>query len=890
MEQSFNCCILLSNTSGTFTFGNLSVDIFNNNNNKFVDFVDKKISLNKFKVVHIRDQICRIKNVAISDNMKLWKLNDIKYRDIHGQNISTNEDVVQKLHGIEMELHELFEEYFRDEIDNPNFAVSNIHIITIIPTTGQLVGISKSVGSLEETLSVILQNIPTEKIKTSNKTIKIPEKMPLKERDINESLMVFNSNVNNSFDPTTSKSNFDFLVCSGAAGIGKTRWGKEFFNSIERDWKPPSKPQDWEDNLWSWKEPHFLYLFLDFVNGVRLSDLDVNQSASIILGLRIAYDYFARDKMSFEAFQFQALYFIDRFRINCVLSWIQESLNLRPEQKLIIILHIDEYQEIFTFEDNWKAGLTDKGLFKEILYALGPLMIDSNIKYYVQTFLSGTVTRDVTKNFKPTEYSFKFVQCPLLSTKSIIEIVDYFAKQVDKEGYWMSNTKFLQLLYDTGGLPRALETVLEECYKRESFFLKLKDKNFTLFNDMFHAIINSLTKKYKLDKFIGNNHKASYQLLYYCIGAIPVQLDTIISKVPMVLTIENMERDGFLILTSDGPNYLIEMPFYFIYIYNTWLNIIPATIHKTFQPDSKMAWDTWEIFVANYEIFRNNLLVELEHYKEIPLRKFYRGAIGKDSVLNIWIRLEKLDLCDAKNQFPKTGLPINRSNNEVMKLDGLVFINGHSAKFADVFLVRKTVPENKNLIIGFQQKWYTTSKELTIDDIKDECNKNNNAFKHTKDRDLKKFLKKSIIVTVIFTSRPFKANPKDLPNNCLVISKENFKQYFGPLFSSRLTFDIINNLNINSAEPKRIAEAINGIGEILSKAIYDNRPYKSVNDLIEKNLTYKEQLENARTQLENCSYAPYSFFLDNEHDLMMLDECDSYSNYNISDIDMEVDL
>ncbi|GBC10372.1 hypothetical protein RclHR1_09580005 [Rhizophagus clarus] len=53
--------------------------------------------------------------------------------------------------------------------------------------------------------------------------------------------------------------------------------------------------------------------------------------------------------------------------------------------------------------------------------------------------------------------------------------------------------------------------------------------------------------------------------------------------------------------------------------------------------------------------------------------------------------------------------------------------------------------------------------------------------------------------------------------------------------------------------------------------------------VIEKNSTYRSYLENAKTQLENCSYAPHSF-LDNEHDSMILDEYDSYSGDN--DIEM----
>ncbi|CAB4420600.1 unnamed protein product [Rhizophagus irregularis] len=504
-----------------------------------------------------------------------------------------------------------------------------------------------------------------------------------------------------------------------------------------------------------------------------------------------------------------------------------------------------------------------------MMLTLGPLMTESNNSYYVQTFLSGTVMQDVTKDFELTEYSFTFVHCPLLSTKSILEIFDFFAKKEDKEGHWMYNTRVLQLLYDTSGLSRALETVIIECFKRETFFLDVKDNNFTLFDDVFQAVINSLTNQYKLDKFIKNNRDISYKLLYCSIGAIPVDLDTVISKKPKVLTVEDLERDGYLILKSVGTKFLAEMPFYFIYIYNKWLNIVPDTIHKMLQPDSKMVWDTWEKFVANYEVFRNNLFANLEKYKEgISLKDFYCGAVGKDSVLEIKMGLKKLELREAKNQFPKTGLPINCLNNNVMDLDGFVILNGHSAPFADVFLLRKTIPESRNLLIAFQQKWYTTSQKFTIDDAVTECNKNKDAYKDVKDYDLRKFLEESRIVTVIFISQPFEGNPNDLPDDCLIIAKRNFRQYFGPLFVSRLSFDIVNHLNINSSEPKQIAERIDGVGETT--------------------------LEKARTQLEDCSFAPHSFFLDvDEHDLMMVDEYDEYgsysNNYTVTEIDIKTD-
>ncbi|PKK77110.1 hypothetical protein RhiirC2_844624 [Rhizophagus irregularis] len=384
------------------------------------------------------------------------------------------------------------------------------------------------------------------------------------------------------------------------AEIGKTCWGKEFFNSVKRHWEPLSE----------WEKSEYLYIILDFVSSIRFGNIDKNLNASTILVLCIAYDYFACKKMSFEIFQTLA-------------------------QLLVIILHIDEYQEIFTFENN-------KGLFKEMMLTLGPLMTESN---------------------------------------------------KDKEGYWMCNTSVLQLLYNTSGLPQALETVINKCFKKETFFLDVKNNNFTLFDDV----------------------------------AIPVDLDTVISKKLKVLTVKDLMRDE-------------------------WLNIVPDTTYKMLQPDSKMVWDTLEKFVANYKVFHNNLFAKLKKYKKgISLKEFYRGAVSKDLVLEIKMGLKKLDL----------------------------------------------------------------------------------------------------------------RNPNDLPDDCLIIAKRNFSQYFGLLFASQLSFDIVNHLNINSSEPKQIAERIDGIE--------DKRP----------NISWRTTLEKARTQLEDCSFALHSFFLDvDEHDLMIIDEYDEYDEYD----------
>ncbi|GES92160.1 hypothetical protein GLOIN_2v1790366 [Rhizophagus clarus] len=49
---------------------------------------------------------------------------NIKEKEIRDKNVSTEEDVEQKLDGKEMEHEELFEEYFHDELINQKFKVT----------------------------------------------------------------------------------------------------------------------------------------------------------------------------------------------------------------------------------------------------------------------------------------------------------------------------------------------------------------------------------------------------------------------------------------------------------------------------------------------------------------------------------------------------------------------------------------------------------------------------------------------------------------------------------------------------------------------------------------------------------------------------------------------
>ncbi|RGB21712.1 hypothetical protein C1646_777450, partial [Rhizophagus diaphanus] len=128
MEISFNCYVLSS--SDTFT-----IDIYKEKDIRYTMLGGNKYGLTVFKIGNILNFICNRNKVDISvmRGVKLWKVN-VKKSEIK-KNVHTEEDIIN-INGQEMEPEELFEEYFKDELNKQNYIVSNIHIIAIISTTG----------------------------------------------------------------------------------------------------------------------------------------------------------------------------------------------------------------------------------------------------------------------------------------------------------------------------------------------------------------------------------------------------------------------------------------------------------------------------------------------------------------------------------------------------------------------------------------------------------------------------------------------------------------------------------------------------------------------------------------------------------------------------------
>ncbi|KAG0332554.1 hypothetical protein BG000_009916, partial [Podila horticola] len=179
--------------------------------------------------------------------------------------------------------------------------------------------------------------------------------MPLLERPMDTAIDRVVENVkacsSSQKDRQDAKSLSTFLVCSGTAGTGKTRYGQELYNTLRLHLSEKAKAKG-VDYL-----PHHYYMLLDFSKDAMLRQSEASLDAETILGLRLAYSHFFQGKYgeSFPDFCYRAVEHDGLFTISNVIIAIRKDLKLpEPEQQpFFLFLHIDEFQRIF--DHRWEG-------------------------------------------------------------------------------------------------------------------------------------------------------------------------------------------------------------------------------------------------------------------------------------------------------------------------------------------------------------------------------------------------------------------------------------------------------------------------------------------------------------------------------------------------------
>jgi hypothetical protein len=218
---------------------------------------------------------------------------------------------------------------------------------------------------------------------------------------------------------------------------------------------------------------------------------------------------------------------------------------------------------------------------------------------------------------------------------------------------------------------------------------------------------------------------------------------------------------------------------------------------------------------------------------DMTLGELYPGAYGEEVYLQLYVNLKKLSIREANEQFPAKKELTSKSDNEKIDLESgdVIVLNGASAKFSDIFLVR--INGTKYLFM-LQCKWDYGSREMTEKAVDDEDIKNLDGLISK----VKNMYKDYELITIIFTTQPYTGQKK---RGVLVISKENFDKHFGPVFSSRATFFLTRTTNPNFWEANRLKNILDGIGNASIDNVIEKRPYINEDHFYEENPNAKRQ-------------------------------------------------
>src|SRR3954452_10807361 len=239
-------------------------------------------------------------------------------------------------------------------------------------------------------------------------------------------------------------------------------------------------------------------------------------------------------------------------------------------------------------------------------------------------------------------YSIEPFDLPLLSLESRLEIMREFATNHDvSDCVWVPNIWIHQLLLDTGGLPRALEYLFTEFFGQtftnvKEFFSSLERKNPLR---LYTQIVNKLDIAYKISAYVSNYKTLIYELVYRNIMEIESNLSDELQDGVSTLKLEHLERDRHLILRKlEARNkVLIDIPYFFMYLYVDELGIFSNKLDRAFLPDTDWSWEDFEIFIADFIASKISMIHVLEKTKSLKLGDFFRGAQGSDVTLNLLI-------------------------------------------------------------------------------------------------------------------------------------------------------------------------------------------------------------------------------------------------------------
>ncbi|KAF0980496.1 hypothetical protein FDP41_013710 [Naegleria fowleri] len=188
--------------------------------------------------------------------------------------------------------------------------------------------------------------------------------------------------------------------------------------------------------------------------------------------------------------------------------------------------------------------------------------------------------------------------------------------------------------------------------------------------------------------------------------------------------------------------------------------------------------------------------------------------------------------CSAKHQIQGTmNEKIEMTDHNILDItkvtDCVIIKNAASAEAGDILIIGLKLKDSTDdyLVFHIQCKWADSAKSSeTFTQILHEIEKNQKLNFVTKS-------KKTKNITVIVSGKPISELPNHIPDNVVLICKNNFAKYFGIFADSMKFFCSKQILHVNEVNESEL-QSFPGIGEEMANHVIKSRPgFKNMEDM-----------------------------------------------------------
>jgi hypothetical protein len=364
-------------------------------------------------------------------------------------------------------------------------------------------------------------------------------------------------------------------------------------------------------------------LYIDCSSGDWFQKWETLPRTSFLFSL-VSKVFFPNSKV--ESIQRSAKdYFDDSFDSQNVATTLREYFKVDLETPLTLVINLDEFQTKISKDDFEYLQNEKKDIFiRRIAFAvMEEVMVLAEHKVFIVPFFSGTISLAYVKMFPATMYSVVNFSLGPLKKESSVEIVN---KELMKHGFQLPES----LIGSMGDIPRALEYLVDAAVSNPALD----------HIHLFHLVVDRIRTQYPH----GFSATIAKKLIQLCLVGKPVSREFQIAGIPIGI----LERDGVVFLEQHNYTGLcrVQVPLVFVAAWNQTLEMFDPKF-VTYVPITQSKG--FEKFGIDFEVFKNNLFIDLGITKTTFSERF-SGALMSEQLASTPIRLSTMMNLHSKSE------------------------------------------------------------------------------------------------------------------------------------------------------------------------------------------------------------------------------------------------